>query len=126
MFRDINFMKKVQFLRLFLLMFGATLFLYSCDSTKPMPTEKDDKIILRKVYYDGKDLVEDTAKIENPFEIINLGTVLLFYGDPFEIDSQQNIWVKKTLVEDKNYIWNLSKKSEDSVWLKEHVWKTKW
>lgn len=100
--------------------------MYSCDSNKTMLNNTDDKIIFSKVYYDGRKLVEDTAKIEDRIEIINLASVLIFYGESFEIDFDHNIWVSKTLLKNKDYIYNISNKSEDTLWLKEHVWKTKW
>ena len=86
----------------------------------------NDSVVFRKVYYDGKKLQFDTTKIGNRIHLVNLAGVLVYYGVPFQIDSLQNIRIDKRLLEDKDFLWNLSTKSEDSIWMKNHIWKSDW
>jgi hypothetical protein len=94
------------------------------NKDKPSNNLNNEKVIFQKVYYDGRKLLIDTDRIVDPIHIINVLSVLTFYGNPTEVDDSLNILVKKTMYEDMNYVYNMTLKSEDSVWLKKNVWTT--
>ena len=109
---------------LYYLMIFMLFALTSCESSQQHVD--NDSVVFRKVYYDGKKLQFDTTKIDNRIHLVSLTGVLVYYGVPFKVDSLQNLWVDKKLLEDKDFLWNLSTKSEDSIWMKNHIWKSDW
>lgn len=77
------------------------------------------------IEFNGVHLANDNYEIiDRPLEgnqqKAALIAVLVYYGVPIEY-KEGIIFIHRSELEDMNYLWNLTNKSKDSVWFKEHI-----
>ncbi|MBF4515629.1 hypothetical protein IRZ71_04710 [Flavobacterium sp. ANB] len=90
----------------------ASLMLFSCK-------KNDDFVLLKKIVADEGQYIEREEYFDKD-EVIKLSSVLIYYGESIKVVND-SIFISKKSYSDKNYLWNIQNKSNDSVWYSTHI-----
>ena len=85
--------------------------------------KESEKIIYRDykpLYWAGESFVEDGRNMSRQ-EKINTALVLIYYGIPIKAEYLKKIQVPLNVWQDKEFIFNIGEKANDSVWFYRHI-----
>lgn len=103
---------KSKTMKQFTFIIIASLMLFSCK-------KNDDFVLLKKIVADEGQYIEREEYFDKD-EVIKLSSVLIYYGESIKVVND-SIFISKKSYSDKNYLWNIQNKSNDSVWYSTHI-----
>lgn len=97
--------------------FIIVIIMLSCE--KESNSKIDEYILLKRIVQDENEYRENDKPF-NKEEMIKISSGLIYYGVNFKVIND-SIFISNKIHSDLNYLYNIQKKSNDSLWYSNHI-----